>query len=312
MAYYITVDSGTTNTRICLTDGKRLIDNLKFNVGASAGGSDLLKNTLKQGIKEIIENNKMSKEYIVRILASGMITSEFGLVNLEHITVPAGVGELHNSMKEVMMDDISDIPFVFIRGVKTKCSDLSDADMMRGEETELTGISDYASGECVYVLPGSHSKIIKTDKSGRITDFTTLLTGEMISALSENTILKNAVELKGSKLDEDYLLMGYDFCEKHGINKSLFKVRILKNIFGADKNRTYSFFVGAVLHGEIKEILKTNCKNAVISGQTMLKYATDILLKNRSDINAVCVDDAAAGSASMLGAVKIYEYAESL
>ena len=308
MAYYITVDSGTTNTRICLTDGKCAVDKLKFNVGASSGGSDLLKNTLKQGIKEIIENNKMSEKDIVRILASGMITSEFGLVNLEHITAPAGIGELHNSMKEVVIDGISDIPFVFIRGVKTQCSDLSDADMMRGEETELTGISGYSSGECVYVLPGSHSKIIKADKSGRITDFTTLLTGEMISALSENTILKDAVDLKGSKLDEDYLLMGYDFCEKHGINKSLFKVRILKNIFGADKDRTYSFFVGVVLHGEIKEILKTNCKNVVISGQTALKHATGILLKNRSDINVVCVDDSAADSASMLGAVKIYEY----
>ena len=64
----------------------------------------------------------------------------YGLVNLPHITVPAGIDELHNSMEKVVLSEISNIPFCFIRGVKTECSNLEDADMMRGEETEVMGI----------------------------------------------------------------------------------------------------------------------------------------------------------------------------
>ena len=54
-----------------------------------------------------------------RILASGMITSEFGLCLLEHLIAPCGMGELAASMHEVVLEDISKIPFVFARGVKT-------------------------------------------------------------------------------------------------------------------------------------------------------------------------------------------------
>ena len=55
-----------------------------------------------------------------------------------------------------------------------------------------------------YVLPGSHSKLIHVDGAGRIVDFTTMLTGEMIAALSQNTILKDAVYLAGTRLDESW------------------------------------------------------------------------------------------------------------
>ena len=69
-----------------------------------------------------------------------MITSEFGLYNLPHITVPAGIKELYDAMKEVTIPEISEIPFVFIPGVKVTGEGLHKTDMMRGEETELVGL----------------------------------------------------------------------------------------------------------------------------------------------------------------------------
>ena len=38
------------------------------------------------------------------------------------------------------MTEISDIPFVFMRGVKLEGQDIDDFDMMRGEETELMAL----------------------------------------------------------------------------------------------------------------------------------------------------------------------------
>ena len=310
MALYITIDGGTTNTRISLFDGQKTIDKLSFNIGAKSNidNDTLYKNTIRDGILKILSDNSLKRSNISRILASGMITSEFGLLKLDHITIPAGIEKLHNTMEEITLKEISDIPFVFIRGVKNDSDEPENSDIMRGEETELVGIMDKNDGECVYVLPGSHSKIIKTDSNGNIIDFQTMLTGEMLAALSQNTILKDAVDLRNSVLDTKYLLVGFDFCRENGINRALFKVRILKNIFGQDKDRLYSFFVGSVLCGEILEIVKKNPKKIVVGGRKQLKTATYEILKNRFDFKTVCLPSEKIDCANSAGMVKIYEY----
>lgn len=309
MSNYITIDGGTTNTRISLVRNYKIVETLKFNIGARAGIEDreLLKNTIKDRIKALLSSNNLKENDIERILASGMITSEYGILNLEHIVVPAGIEELAKGSCEIELNDISSIKFVFMRGVKTVSEKLEGADMMRGEETELMGIIKPDDGECVCILPGSHSKIIKTDKNGRIEYFTTMLTGEMIASLSGNTILKASVNLS-SNIDEEYLFCGFEYCREKGINEALFKARILKNLFSAEDDRVYSFFMGAVLSGEILAVLKMNAKKIVIGGKKQLKEATKILLSKTADCEIICVPDSDVDKSSVLGMIKIYEH----
>lgn len=309
MSRYITIDGGTTNTRIILVEKRKIIDSIKLNVGAKAGidNSDLLKNEIKNAIETVLERNCLSNNDIIRILASGMITSEFGLCNLEHIKAPAGICELHSSMKEITLEEISDIPFVFIRGVKTDSDSFEHFDMMRGEETELMGIVDPSYGKCIYILPGSHSKIIRTGADGEILEFTTMLTGEMIASLSQHTILKDAVDLSSSEIDSEYLLRGYDFCKEEGINKSLFKVRILKNAFGCDKNKVYSFFIGTVLCSEIDQIIKSDAETVVLGGKAQIKSAMAEILRSRDTKKIISLDKDEVDLSTALGAIKIYE-----
>ena len=306
MPNYITIDCGTTNTRITLITDGVFKDKLKFNVGANNKESKaILSKTIKQGIKDILKANNLSQKDISKILACGMITSEFGLVNLPHMKTPIGAGDLNAMMHETIIEDISLIPFVFVRGVKNASESFESLDMMRGEETELMGI---LKGEGLYVLPGSHSKIINVDTLGRIVDFKTMLTGEMIAALSENTILKDAVCLDEGELDSEYLLKGFDFCEQNGINNSLFKVRILKNMFSANASEIYSFFLGVVLHDEIKCILSQNAKRIIIGCKKQIKEALAIILKKLSSAEIEKISDEQAENASSLGLIKIYEY----
>lgn len=309
MSIYITIDGGTTNTRVSLVVDYALKDILKISRGARSGidDKDGLKAAIKEGIDEILSRNNITESDICRILASGMITSEFGLCPLPHTTVPAGIEELHNTMHEVVMEEISTLPIVFVRGVKTDCESLESADMMRGEETELMGILDGDAEECVYVLPGSHSKIIHTD-GGRITDFATMLTGEMIASLSQNTILKDAVDLSCTDVDEEYLLKGYFCCENKGINEALFKTRILKNIFGCNREQTYSFFLGVVLQGEIDSLVKCGGEKIVLGGKSQIKNAMNVILKNVTEKKVVCLSDDAVDNSTSMGLIKIYEY----
>ncbi len=308
MVNYITIDGGTTNTRLTLvTDGK-CVDTVKYNVGARAGIEDktALKNAVKEGIATLLDRNSLKEADIKRIIASGMITSEFGLCKLDHLIAPVGISDLHKEMYETELPKISSIPFVFIRGVKLLGDSLENADMMRGEETELFGLCNDFCG--VYILPGSHSKIINVDESGKIVNFKTELTGEMIYALSQDTILKSTVDLSVDELCEDYLLKGYHYCNKLGINEALFKVRVLGNLFNADKVQTYSFFMGVVLCAEINTVLKMNPQRVTVGGKKQIKEATVALLKAKTNAEIISVDDSIVDTSSAIGAVRIFEY----
>lgn len=261
----------------------------------------------QEGIEQLLLKNSIKEEDIYKILASGMITSEFGLCNVDHIIAPVGIKELHDNMYETKLEEITGIPFVFIRGVKIMGQSVDETDVIRGEETELIGIMEDA--ESAYILPGSHSKIIKTDTEGRIITFSTSLTGEMIAVLSSGTILKDAVNLNVNQLDAAYLLDGYRCCERNGINKALFKVRLLKTQFQKSETQIYSFFMGIILHDEIEEVLRYDVKKIVIAGKKQIKEALSILIQHVSEKEIVCVTDEQAENANIRGMIKIYEYA---
>lgn len=307
MANYITIDGGTSNTRISLVVKNDTVDRLTFHIGAKKGIDDkeILIQTIKQGIDTILKNNSMPESKIEKILASGMITGEFGLVNLPYITAPVGIEELHNSLYETRITEISPIPFVFVPGVKKLCESFEHSDIMRGEETEFIGLF---RGEGIYILPGSHSKIIIADTNQRIIKFETTLTGEFISSICQNTILKDSLSLKNAKLDYEFLLKGYDVCKENGINASLFKVRILDKLFTQNKTELYSFFMGVVLCNEVEQILRKNPKRIIVGGQKEIKQAIAVILKKISSAHVEIIDDWQAEQASSSGIIKIYEY----
>lgn len=313
MKTYITIDGGTTNTRVNLVIDRKIIATKKISRGARAGIDDKegLKSALHDAIAELLTENDLTEGDLCKILASGMITSEFGLVELPHLTVPAGIRDLHDSMAEISFPEISSVPIVFVRGVKVNSENLCDFDMMRGEETELMGINvlspSEGSSDRIYVLPGSHSKIIRTDSEGRIVSFATMLTGEMLMTLSQNTILKDAVDITLEGYDEEQLVNGCIFAIKEGLNKALFKVRILKNAFKASPLEVYSFFTGAILADEIKSIITSDADEVVLGGKHQIKEATAMLLLALSNKTVTVLTDDSVEASTSTGVISIFE-----
>lgn len=313
MKKYITLDGGTTNTRVSLVVGGTILQTVKIPMGARAciDNAPALRQAIREAIGTLLSAHALKERDVERILASGMITCEFGLCHLPHVHTPAGLSELHDSMHEVVLDDISAIPFVFIRGVKSVGEGLYDTDMMRGEEAELMGILQDGSKKTLYVLPGSHSKLIETDQGGRIVRFSTMLTGEMIASLSQNTILKDAVDLSIEAFDGDALLEGCRYAMDRGLNEALFKARVLKNLFSATPIKVYSFFLGAILSAEIVRIRASNVSRVVIGGRSQIKRATEALLRIYDDSKEIiAVPDADVDASSARGVIRVYEYAE--
>ena len=307
MVAFLTIDGGTTNTRISLLRDGKTVDALKLSGGAGAARKDpdAQKNAIRNGISEILARNSLKESDVERILASGMITSEFGLCTLPHAIAPIGLEGLHDAMEEVALPEVSDIPFVFMRGVKCT-GDLAVTDMMRGEETELMGLMDDSYGACVYVLPGSHSKVIKTDAAGRIESFSTLLSGEMFYALSKHTILGDAVDMSVEGFDAEYLLTGYRYALENGINKAVFKTRVQKNMFGATPLQCSSYFRGVILCDEIREILRYDVPTVVLGGKKQMREATAAILRAVSDKRVICLSDEEVEGSVAKGQLKIY------
>jgi len=309
MANYITVDGGTTNTRLTLVCDHAIVDTLKYGIGAAVGcdAKDSLKQALKEGIENILHRNGLSESDIDRILASGMITSEGGICMLKHMKTPCGISELAKGMHECVIEEISTIPFVFARGVITDTEELDRLDMMRGEETELFGLTEYPECDCLYILPGTHSKMIYTDKHGRICEFWTSLSGDLISATSGHTILKGSITLEPCEIDAAYLQRGYECAKEHGIGTALFKVRILDKVLGSAKEQSFSFFLGAVLQGEVDSVIRSAAKKVVIGGKHELRAPLARLLRDNTQKEITEAEDSVAMTATVHGIIRLYE-----
>ena len=306
MKRYITVDSGTTNTRISLVADNEIMEALSFNIGAtkSITNKTALADALKGGIEQLLCTNHLSEQDITCVICSGMISCEFGLVTLDHIFAPADISKMRNSVYNCTLENITRIPFAFIRGVKTNYSTIEEADVMRGEETEVVGIFQ---GEGIYILPGSHSKIIAVDHNCTIIDFKTMLTGEMLSAIAQGTILKDAISLKGYEIDKSSLIDGYVYTRDHGINETLFKIRLLKNLFRYGEEALYSFYLGTILQSEINYILSREENRIYIGGQKAIRNALAILLNEFSEKEIRVLSDSCVQNSMVCGMLRIYE-----
>lgn len=71
---------------------------------------------------------------------------------------------------------------------------LSPADVMRGEETQIAGALRLMPGyDGVLCLPGTHSKWVHIS-AGEVVSFQTFMTGEMFALLSEASVLRHGMQ----------------------------------------------------------------------------------------------------------------------
>lgn len=305
MERYITLDGGTTSTKISVVAGGEIIDTVKVASGSERDGYFA---AVRGGIAELLARCALSEADICRIIASGtMATSEIGIYPCDHLFTPVGIEDLKRGAVEVVIPEISAIPIVIVRGVKTACKALLDADMMRGEEAEIMGLLTDEGDECAFMLMGSHTKIVRV-VDRKIVDISTMLTGEMIAAISGGTILKHSFSVNSSALDVEFLKRGYEYRAERGESEAYFKVRVLKNIFGATDSEAYSFFLGIALFGEVEHIKRLGIGRVIVGGNRYLKDAVCLLLEAFTDAEVNRLTDAEVDASVPFGLVKIFEF----
>ena len=302
---YLMMDMGTSNTRLWLCEGDRVLDLKKGAFGAGSTkshGREYLVGSLRSLIDRILGERGVSESDVERIIVSGMAGSNIGLYDLPHICLPANADTLFESLKEVSLPEVTNIPFLFVPGLK-KLDGGQIADVMRGEETETAGIVA-ALPECadaVLVLPGTHNKVIATDKEGRVTDFFTGFSGELINIIMNHSILAGQVA-HGLEIIDGQVLAGDRYAKESGLNAAVFHVRVM-GMNGKSEAEMSSFLYGAVMGQDVDAINRLALGRKVfVGGRESLRRVYRLLLGE----SAIPLDEEAAENAVRNGLMALY------
>jgi 2-dehydro-3-deoxygalactonokinase len=174
-----------------------------------------------------------------RTVACGMLGSEWGLAEVPHVAVPAGPDELARGAVDIAVPELSPSPVTVIPGVRT------DLDACRGEETAAMGLP--ASR---LVFPGSHTKLVERDASGRIVGLSTSASGELVRAIAECTLPGAEVgSVEARALDEGDLRQGALDGSRRGLGFAAFQLRA-RRLVGRRLSDPLAYLMGAAAADE--------------------------------------------------------------
>jgi 2-dehydro-3-deoxygalactonokinase len=292
----LSIDSGTTNTRVCLWRDGRVLAQSETPVGvrdcAASGSNGILKQAVRNTIFRVLSDADRSPDQVALLLASGMITSSLGLFELPHLPAPSGIADLASGMVMADLPDVFPKPIWFIPGVRNTVAAIDTRnpeamDMMRGEEVEVIGLIERLglTGPAMIVLPGSHTKFVGIDGARRITGCTTTLAGELLQAITQNTLLSKSLDGQfADTIDPAMLLAGASAVRKLGLTRASFCVRTL-DLFGAtDRNARANYLLGMVLACDLQALRHGTSlpmradMPIVVAGKAILSQAFTLLL----------------------------------
>ena len=280
----IYVDLGTTNTRVWLMRGDTILTRVRRPVGVSdtaRDGSNIrIRATLKESIEDVLNQTNDTSCQPACVVAAGMISSPQGLVELPHVSAPAGLRELAAGARWFEFPEITDLPILLVPGVRTgpaavTPSTLAESDVMRGEETLCLGLSvlRLIAPESLVLSLGSHWKAIRMNAEGQIQSNITSLSGELIRAAQTQTVLASSVSSDWpEEFDEEWLAAGMMQQRRSGLSRALFCVRLMDLANEGTAADRFSFLVGAFIADDLdaliaQGILTANTQVAISGNQ---------------------------------------------
>ena len=261
------VDMGTTNTTLALVDGKgHIVKTVEGSFGvkdrATTGDKEVLVMGLRGLVREIELTTGEAFGRVERLLCSGMITSEVGLITIPHCLAPVSAPELASQARQVDMPEVAPYPLTFFPGIRNVFSGsgleaLEQMDFMRGEETQAFGAVDLyqISLPATLVFLSSHTKLVDVDEQGRITRSFTTLSGQLFDALRYQTLLASSLPADNpDKVDTASLFQGVEAGLKQGLARSGLMVRFMDTLIETSPQERFSFLEGLIIAGDIQAI----------------------------------------------------------
>src|SRR5690349_16789606 len=228
---FIAVDWGTTNRRAYRLDASgKCVDEFEDEQGVlavPAGGFPTAVAQIRQRLGDY------------PLLLAGMIGSNRGWKEAPYVPCPAGLDEL--AAKLVWAGEREAI----VPGVSYAGN--GRADVMRGEEVQLLGAvaAELVDPMGLVCHPGTHNKWA-TLRHGRITEFRTVMTGELFSLLKEHSILSDLLQGEVEANDAFKQAAGHAIANE-SLPADLFAVRARVLLGQAEKKEAASWTSGLLI-----------------------------------------------------------------
>jgi 2-dehydro-3-deoxygalactonokinase len=183
------------------------------------------------------------------VLLSGMIGSRQGWREAPYLPCPAGPAEIAAALTDIPFDwgQVKLVPGLITEDVA------GVPEVMRGEETQIVGCLTALGESGLACLPGSHSKWAYVE-TGRITGFTTHLTGEAFAALRGHTILGRMMRdgaIDPARFDEGVARAA----DADGLLHHVFGARTLALTGRMPETDTASYLSGILIGHEVRAAL---------------------------------------------------------
>jgi 2-dehydro-3-deoxygalactonokinase len=197
-------------------------------------------------------------------LMAGMVGSRQGWQEAAYCACPAGFADIAGELSWIVPEPGAGSGRIAI--VPGLCCEreglLGDAalatlpDVMRGEETQVFGalqsLQLQATQDAVMVLPGTHSKWVQV-ASGRITAFTTFMTGECYALLRQHSILARTLPTDKARFDEARFVQGVQLALRGtSLLQTAFSVRTLDLFKRLSPEALDSYLSGLVIGEELR------------------------------------------------------------
>lgn len=236
------VDWGTSNLRVWLVDAAA-------NVLAERQSPEGMGTLSPDRFAGVLENHlaALGADCDLPAVVAGMAGARAGWIEAPYVDTPAGLTDLH--LKAVSAPGI-DRDVRILPGVCQRTSGAED--VMRGEETQLLGAVASGLSDALFCLPGTHSKWVSLE-AGRISRFTTVMTGELFQLISRQSILRLSIGEDRAAADHPAFAqaveeaLGGDF----SLTSRLFSIRAQALLSGADEASAASRLSGLLLGAEI-------------------------------------------------------------
>lgn len=280
MKRFLSCDWGTSSFRLKLVepDNFRILAEQSSHQGIASvfqlwkqsglGESGRLSFFLSLLREQIIELERSSGMDVsgVPVLLSGMASSSIGMLTLPYKEAPFAVDGSDLITEKIPASENFHHDLLIISGVKT------EADVMRGEETQLVGsYSKESDGRQVFIFPGTHSKHVFVENS-MTTTFTTFMTGEFFDLLSQKSIMADSVE-QGGTLDQHKksFIRGVHAGEEANLLHSSFLVRT-NQLFGKySKQENYYYLSGLLIGSELRELHRSALFVSIVGNELLNK-----------------------------------------
>ena len=207
------------------------------------------------GFDEVLETRISHWDRALPIMASGMIASRQGWVELPYVACPANLKSIAAAVHPHTSKQGRKL--FFVPGISTRNAQ-GIPDVIRGEESQVLGASQ--GGTEHFVTPGTHSKWIDVS-NGEIIGFSTYMTGEVFALLKNHSILGRLMtgETSNPVAFEQGVRAGLK--DPAGFLHRIFSTRTLALFNEMPTDNLSSYLSGQVIGTEIAHAIAKNSMN---------------------------------------------------